>query len=527
MKKTGKKILSVVLSVMFVLLIVTPVLSTAYAEKAKCTTPVIYVEGQGSTLYEYPNTSQERKIYPIDIPEGYIEEMVKKYLPVFVKAVITQEWDDFCDALYDIMVPLFKDIKLNPQGEPYTPSGTKWTWSRETLKNKYKDGSGELMAYTFKYDWRIDPMETAVKLRKYIEDVRYVTGSDKVALVGRCLGASITSAYMTMYDGEYVETCVVYCGAQSGAITCGKPFSGDLWLNADAINRYVNDIELSEDPNINDLICAFVALANKTYGLDLAAAAVNNVYPKIYLKINPRILRETYGSFPAYWSMVGEEDYQKAKETVFYGADMDEWSEFVDKIDNYHYNVQQKLPETIKRQETNGIKWAFISKYGYQTVPVTLKSDEISDGVVTLKESTIGATTSKVDKTFSKLYLFKAKLKGTDKYISPDLQVDASTCLVPERTWIIKNIKHKVFPESVDHLIAAIINSHGEMTVFDDPQFTQYLVYDDETKELSPMTQENMDTTQRWNMTFFEALVKLFKAVGAIIKNKLPLEQIV
>ena len=31
------------------------------------------------------------------------------------------------------------------------------------------------------------------------------------------------------------------------------------------------------------------------------------------------------------------------------------------------------------------------------------------------------------------------------KYISPDLKIDASTCLFPERTWFIKDLHHDFF----------------------------------------------------------------------------------
>ena len=78
--------------------VVCAVPATSAAED-KIDIPLIYVEGQGATLYKNIGTPEKKKIYPIEIPEGYIEEKVDLYLPVFMKAFFTQNWDEFCVAL--------------------------------------------------------------------------------------------------------------------------------------------------------------------------------------------------------------------------------------------------------------------------------------------------------------------------------------------------------------------------------------------------------------------------------------------
>lgn len=56
--------------------------------------------------------------------------------------------------------------------------------------------------------------------------------------------------------------------------------------------------------------------------------------------------------------------------------------------------------------------------------------------------SSLGATVSKIGTAFSDEYIESRKALGYEKYISPDRQTDASTCVFPEYTWFLKNAIH-------------------------------------------------------------------------------------
>ena len=165
---------------------------------------------------------------------------------------------------------------------------------------------------------------------------RYVTGAEQIALYGRCLGSNIVAAYMQKYAGEHVKEVIHYASAVYGATQCSKAFTGELRLDPDGIDRYMYDTNLSVDGCVMDLLRSLVTLMNKTYGLDIACWAVNNVMKDIYLDIIPRVMIESYASFPAYWSMVSIGDFEKAKETVFYGSDIGEYSGLIEKLSLIH-----------------------------------------------------------------------------------------------------------------------------------------------------------------------------------------------
>ncbi|MBR3779943.1 MAG: hypothetical protein IKK63_01920 [Clostridia bacterium] len=514
-----KKIISFILAAVILSTAVVCVLPSAIASEDGTTTPIVHVVGTGTPILRYNEAGERETVYPLQIPDGYIEEKAEIFLPVFADAFFTQEWDEFCDVLYECVSPIFNQMSLDKNGNVSDGSFVDWDWSKEDLAN-HNDGLYSATEFKFHYDWRLDPFVTADTLHQYIEDVMEATGSEKVALYGRCLGSNMVAAYMKKYDGEYVSEVIHYASAAYGATQCSKMFTGELFLHADGIERFIYDTDLGLEEYLTDLIESLVTLMNKTYGLDIACWAVNNVVQDIYLDIFPRIVGESYGTFPAYWSMVSLEDYDRAMETMFYGKDISEYAELISKIENYHNNVRLTFEDDVKAFEEKGIEFSNIVKYGYQSIPVTENSNELSDQLVTVRESSFGATALDVGKTFDDEYIRSAVTNSTAKYISPDKQIDASTCLSPDKTWFVKNLKHADFPDCINGLVSDIVNNEN-FNIYSNSEYPQYLVYKDDTSVIVPMTAENMNTTGRWETLYFDSLIKFFKAIFTLVENKL------
>ena len=161
---------------------------------------------------------------------------------------------------------------------------------------------------------------------------------------------------------------------------------------------------------------------------------------------------------------------------------------------------------------------ANVTKYGYQSLPIIENADVLGEDFCTATKASLGATTSTIDTVLSDDYIAAAQANGTDKYISPDKQIDASTCVLPETTWFIKNMKHANFPDSINRLFDRIINIEG-FNVFSDADYPQFLVYDDATSAIYPMVPENMNTTERYNPDFFKSLKKIFEFLFGLIKD--------
>lgn len=521
MKTIFKKTLAVLLSLTVIFSLIAVAFPSASALNVYTDIPTVYIEGQGTTLGIPNGDGSYEKIYGIEIPEGYIESAVEENIDVFLLAVLTQDWDDFCDVLYEKFTPLYAELKLDEKGQPTNGSKETWDWSKETLNAGTVNGGYEFDQFRYHYDWRLSPYQIADELHEYIKAVCEVTGHEKVALAGRCLGTCITMAYVEKYGTEYIADHIMYASALKGVDFCTQAFCGNLYLEADGVERFFYDIDLGLGSTMTDFLQSFLTVANKTYGLDLALWSVNNVMPKIKYNLYPRLLRDTYASFPSYWAMVSPDYFEEAKSVVFDGMDLEFYSDFIDLIDSYHYNVQVPAEEIIKKQyEEDGVEYYNITKYGMQSVPVTENSDTLSDRYVDVTGASLGATTGTISTDLSDDYIEIAKINGTDRYISPDKKIDASTCLYPDKTWFIKNLNHKDFPDVVNLLMAEMINN-PDFSITSDESYPQFMVYDAEKDNILPLAAENENTSgnNKWQTTFWEALRKLIMTIIRLIMD--------
>lgn len=152
--------------------------------------------------------------------------------------------------------------------------------------------------------------------------------------------------------------------------------------------------------------------------------------------------------------------------------------------------------------------------------PVIESSDEQGDVWTTTRYASLGGTLSKIGTTLSDEYIESRKALGFEKYISPDKQVDASTCLFPEYTWFIKGAVHDDWTKEEDRIIMTVSNSDEQVTVNDIDDRPQFLVYDRSSDSVAPMTKDNChtETYEVDNKTsdtkggkLFNALLTLFK----------------
>ncbi len=485
--------------------------------------PIIYVEGKGYTLYSKEFDTSSEKIYPIDtsayLNMDFIKEKINGLNPIFLKAYITGDYDEYCDYIYDVVEPVFAKLRLDNNGEPSDGSGCYWNWSRDRLADTgANDGTYGLMDYSFKYDWRLDPCALADRLNAYIKDVLYVTGAPQVKIVSRCLGCSIVGAYLYEYGNDDVEKCIFYASSAEGADVCNGTFSGQIKIDPDAAEGFVYDY-LGDDL-IMSLLKNAVSVLYEAKGIDLASDFVDSVYKKISDNLIPRLIISTYGTFPGYYSMLGDE-YELAIENIF-GDNREEYAGLIKKTDHYHYDVQANLRKMIDGM-SDETDFAVIAKYGYFLPPIVPDCRGIADGVVELEAASFGATcVETTDDCFSRRYINSAKSNGTYKYISPDKQVDASTCVLPDSTWIIKGMRHRAFPASANVLIMEFLSYDGCMTVNDDPAFPQYLNYDETTDNLTPMTEENCHDTETWeDRSLFEDILALLRDLIEVIREYL------
>ena len=136
--------------------------SAADAEYEK-NCPLIYVEGfMSETIYKNPGTEQQEAVWPPS--SDVILGAVKEVLPTLVTVAVTKDWDKLSEALIPAVNKFFSPVWLNKDGEVDNNTGVIFDYpSKATVL------SGREL--TFRYDWRLSPLEIASKLNEFIDFV--------------------------------------------------------------------------------------------------------------------------------------------------------------------------------------------------------------------------------------------------------------------------------------------------------------------------------------------------------------------
>ena len=272
--------------------------------------------------------------------------------------------------------------------------------------------------------------------------------------------------------------------------------SGDFAVEGDSIARFIDDADHFDVFHIDSFVSSTLELLEASGALDkMSTAARTQIYYKIEKGVVSAIARATVFTMPCYWALVSTDKYEKAKEYVFgeEGSEKrEQYAGLIEKIDNYETTVKENIPSLMQSVADNG-NICIISKYGSQIVPIFKDSDLIADQYASVTRSSFGATTSKIGETLSDEYIAERTAEGLGKYISPDKQIDASTCQFRDCTYFVKGVKHGDWSKTENNIIMRTIEGDVQLTV-DDMEYTQFVVTYPGSSDWEPMTEENCNT---------------------------------
>lgn len=502
LKKAAAAILSAIL------LVVSVPTFRAYGYASGCeTVPTIYVSGVASRdIVKYPGTGNEGVLFPPTANQIIAAMDAGTYLNLAAFA-ITQNWDKLDDALIPAIKKVLSDASCNPDGTSKPDVGINWNYGPITA---YDENS----RFTFCYDWRLDPMDTAKKLSDYIDYVCRGTGHDKVNIIGFSMGSVITMAYIQQFGYDKIAGLVLSAPACNGVKCAGEPYNKKVEINPLAVYRYIGTI-LSDNPN-KELVCAISAVLYKAGVIDNVAGLANEVVDHCIDRIYAEAMPQTFATMPGMWSLIPDEFYEGAK-TLMLGDNAN--PTLIKRIDNYHYNVQLHVKDFINGALARGIKFGIIAKYGNQVTPCIKSWDDMNDGVIDTVYASFGATCSTLKGTLGDGYR-QAKADGHN-HLSPDGQIDASTCAYPEQTWFVKGLMHMHNFSEYERIESYILYAEKQMTVFDNPEYPQFLRYDEATQAISPLTGPEAQPAALLGIfganSWVYILYKLVQAVLAVI----------
>ena len=269
-------------------------------------------------------------------------------------------------------------------------------------------------------------------------------------------GTCVAASYISLYGSEDVEKVVFLSGAFQGITLVGNLFTKNLDVKgkADAFELFIETF-LGGDTT-GDFVSSLFSVLKDAFIVDMLLCLVNNILEEDLDALYDDCLTEIITTMPGVWSFVPDAYYENAKKAL-YSDTGDKYSALTKLTDNYHYNVQVGLGDRLKAEQKNGLAVCVSMGYAIAPIPVYDNCVDQTDMLIDTKFGSLGATCAPIGETL--------KADRTNKYLSSDLLVDASTCAFPDSTWFVRYQDHNDFCDAYNDFVYYLLTADGQPTV--------------------------------------------------------------
>ncbi len=476
-----KKVLAVIIAAV---MIFTTLSLFAFAKEEEIV-PVIVLQGYSGPTLVYadengepiidPETGDVIKAWPVDF--GKIGEQVLEALPGMVAGKLVGE-----DAIVEALVPIVKETLMplviledgtSWQNITYYPKGAAATQVSALIENDMEEyipesifveetvarvGAENVFGFTF--DWRRSQLDYAKALDEYIQEVKGITGSKKVDLMGLSHGGQYGTTYLYYYgDKGDVRNAILSNPATGGTTFVSTLFMKEyIDLDLKNIMKFIEySFDLEEDFNwIFDLL-----------SLDNIVGGINRVLQEE--RIHYRI-----SNIPSLLDFVPMDRFNDVIEFINLNPEIN-GKLYYDTV-KYHNDVHTgtNLADKFAQLKKNGTKIGYIVGCGYTALSsVGTNSDFLIDTYL----SSGGATCAPFGETFEADYVQNGLVcdDPTHYHISPEFNIDASTGALPDSTWYAIGQGHgQYFNDPYTRQIVCNFLWDDLETVFDDDRYPQF-----------------------------------------------------
>lgn len=474
-----KKLLAALLALVMLL---TSLSVTAFAYDTKSVSyPTVKVHGfMSRDVLADKNDRDSDVLWPPST--DLILDAVKKAVPSLAKFAVTRDWQKLGDEITPLVKSIFEPAFLDENGNAKGDSGVYFVYPAASEITKSSEVS-------FSYDWRLSPVETAAKLNDFINYVLKCSGSDKVNLQCHSFGGVVTTAYARIYGTQKLHSVVYNSTAVLGETYTGELMTGKIVLDEQAIINFLS--YCFDYSDYQTILNGAVKLLSDAGLLNFICVFGNDIIKNLSNQVLPEVIVPAFGGWLSVWSMVPDADIAEGMDYVFNeiykNSDIDR-SGLIAKINDYNAIRPYKIDVLNSLKENTN--FYVISRYGYCSVPITPSWQNMSDGVVDSRYTSFGATFAEFDKRLS-----DEQLAGKDPaMISPNRNVDASTCMFPDQTWFIRNMKHANSDGNLDEFINTLIAYDGQATVETFKEFPRFMLFDSAANILVPDKEDAAET---------------------------------
>lgn len=320
--------------------------------------------------------------------------------------------------------------------------------------------------YYFTYDWRMNPLDVADGINRIVNRAIEESGKSKVNLACASMGGVMTVAYLTKYGCEKLDKCIFLSSTFCGTYVTGDLLQGNVNFGAQEVTTFAksmteNDSKLSALINVLDKTGA-IKLVTKLLG-KFVANNKDTVYEQLMLPV--------FGSMLSLWAIAQPEETQACIDYLFRNH-REEYAGLITKINELR-DMMLARDDMLRRMSEDGLKISVISTFNRSLIPAYEHAYVSGDGTLESKYMSGGAVIADIGKTLGDDYVAQNPSR-----LSPDRMADASTCLFPEYTWLIKDAPHVSCNYGTDFsdFLFWLIDYDGRPSVTSSERYPQFML---------------------------------------------------
>ena len=304
-------------------------------------------------------------------------------------------------------------------------------------------------------DWRMSAVQCAAQLDTFIQEVKAITGKDKVNLIAVSHGGQVSSTYLSLYgDKQDVNNAVLTVPACGGA--------------ALAYDIMSENVHLDEYTLVYFLQHGFVTEEDYKW---LMRGQELGYLDEILADFLPYI-RQVLGNFRSIWDFIPAQYYDELKDRFL---DPVENAGILAYSDRVHYEIMPGYYDAFKQDmDQYGMHICTIAGFG---IPSVSGLQETSDAIILTADAT-GATVAPYGQRFADGYVCRGThcSDPSHNHLSPSFEIDGSTAYLPETTWYVEELFHGMTfldPYS-NELAQTLLLTDDIQDVHSDPRFPQF-----------------------------------------------------
>lgn len=462
-----------IIAVLLCAAVLFPLCGVAASAVKKDEYPVVLISGfMCSNLFVDYGTPMQEKVWPPEVSKitRTIKNDISDFLPAFFGLALGRT-ERFGKVLGEGMSCVLEKLRLNPDGTsvypvthyPNNPRYSTVEYMRKNcpeniyekkFSNYIADAFDPSKVFVFQYDSRLDAVTVAQEFRDFVDAVREYTGAEKVNVFALSYGGLIVSTYLTLYGEENaLQRIVMSVPALGGTSLPDSLLRNKTDFDPETTVRFFETILSGE----SDFARLFEGRS---------AQAVNSVANAVCSVAMEKVVY--WGSI---WSLCSPELYDELKKDFL---DAEANGELTEKTDFIQYNVRPALKHTFEKCRAQGMSISILCASGSPLVT----GGGFNGDFILPASGVSGAVCAPLGSRFSEGYR-AAKTSCTDpehNHISPSMEIDASSCYLPENTWFIDGQYHGqyYYEKYTRNLVTKLLLTDEIADIYSDARYPQF-----------------------------------------------------